>query len=118
MGKFHPLCGLLIAAVLAACSATSLAYIDVPPATLGRTCDWSTNVIQVRVESVDRAKNVIVWRKCREYKGKWPGTDVIRQSITLREPERSAIMQWAEPGRTTVMFAAEWRRAGHTYINN
>lgn len=118
MKSVHLWRALSIVAILAAFPVPSLGYIDVPPATLGRACEWSTDIIQARVESVDRARNVIVWRKCREYKGKWRGIDVIRQSVILREPERSIIMSWAEPGKTTVMFAHEGRRASHTYINN
>ena len=96
-----------------------MAYIDVPPATLGKTCDWSTDIVQARVESVDRVKNVIVWKKCREYKGKWRGTDVIRQTVNaLPEPHRTAVLKWAEPGKMTVMFALESYRWSHTYINN
>ena len=48
------------------------AYIVSPPTTLGSMVKISTQVIVVKVEKVDRDKNVIVWRKVREIKGKWP----------------------------------------------
>jgi len=92
------------------------AYIGGPPASLGMMCHWSTHVITVKVEKVDREKGIIVWRKVSETKGKWPA-EVIRQVVPAALPERQHIFGWAEVGKTTAMFALESYRWGHTYID-
>src|SRR4051794_20994363 len=102
-----PVCLCLLAlGAWAAWPAPSHAYIGGPPATLGMMCHWSTHVIQVRVEKVDKEKGIIVWRKLKDYKGKWPGGDVIRQNVG-NLPDRAYILQWADVGKTTVHFALE-----------
>jgi hypothetical protein len=102
--------------LLAIIAAPAPAYIGGPPATLGMMCNWSTHVIQVRIERVDKEKGIIVWRKLHDYKGKWPGGEVIRQNLAAC-PERAAILQWADEGKTTVIFALESYKWSHTYID-
>jgi hypothetical protein len=92
-------------------------YVGGPPTTLGLMCSWSTHVMIVRVEKVDKAKNVIIYRKVEDLKGKWPA-EVIKHNVALGPPERDYIMEWAEPGKTTVMCALESYKWGHTYIDN
>jgi hypothetical protein len=93
------------------------AYIGGPPATLGMMCHWSTHVIQVRVEKVDKDKGIIVWRRLKDYKGKWPGGgDIIRHNVAGLA-DRARILQWADPGKTTVMFSLESYKWSHTYID-
>src|SRR5262249_23180441 len=93
------------------------AYIGGPPATLGMMCNWSTHVITVRVERVDREKGVIIFRKLADHKGKWP-SEVIRQSIPAGLPERVRIFEWAEVGKITLMCALESYKWSHTYIDS
>jgi hypothetical protein len=93
------------------------AYIGGPPATLGHMCLWSTHVMSVAVDKVDREKGVIIYRKLRDIKGKWPA-DIVKHSVPPQLPERKMILEWAEPGKTTVMFALESYRWSHTYIDN
>lgn len=93
------------------------AYIDAPPATLGRMVQWSTHVIQVRVEQVDRAKGMILWRKTLDLKGKWPGGEFLVQQINLDPDTKRHILDWAEAGKTTLMFGLESYRWTHTYID-
>src|SRR5947209_8789390 len=92
------------------------AYIGGPPASLGMMCSWSTHVVLVRIEKLDREKGLIVWRKVLDYKGKWPGGETIRQNLAGCA-ERAAIMQWADEGKSTVMFALESYKWSHTYID-
>jgi hypothetical protein len=107
----------LITVVLAVLSIPSAdAYIDVPPQSLGRMCQWSTHIIQVQIEEVDQAKGIVVWRRLKDYKGKWPGGDLIRQKVTAAG-EQGYILQWAQVGRTSVIFALESYRWCHTYID-
>jgi hypothetical protein len=95
------------------------AYIGGPPATLGMMCSWSTHAIQVRVEKIDRDKKIIVWRRLQDYKGKWPGGELIQQSFPNLQPgDRDTILHWAEVGKVTVMFALESYKWSHTYIDN
>jgi hypothetical protein len=103
--------------ILATWPSPAPAYIGGPPATLGMMCNWSTHVISVKVERVDKEKNVIIFRKMADFKGKWPA-DVIRQAIPPGMPERQRIFEWAESGKTTLMFALESYKWSHTYIDS
>jgi hypothetical protein len=93
------------------------AYIGGPPLSLGLMCSWSTHVIGVKVERVDKEKNLIVFRKLIDYKGKWPA-DSIKHVVPAGLVERQQIFQWADVGRTTVMCALESYRWSHTYIDS
>ena len=83
----------------------SLAYVEAPMS-LGAIVQQSTNIVLVRVESADKERNIIVFRKVRDVKGKH-NTDIIRHNIGrggLRPNEWKPQMDWAEPGRTAVFF--------------
>src|SRR5262249_30463762 len=57
-------------------------------------------------EKVDKEKNLIIYRKVRDIKGKHP-TDVIRHNIGrggFNPREWQYPMQWAEAGKTAVFF--------------
>lgn len=98
------------------------AYIVSPPTTLGSMVKVSTQVIVVKVEKVDRDKNVIVWRKVREIKGKWP-SDLVTHRLGVETKDkkiveaRDRIMKWAEEGKTTIIFAHSHNNWAHTYID-
>jgi FG-GAP-like repeat len=84
---------------------TSRAYVEAPMS-LGAIVTQSTNIVLMRVESVDKDKNLIVYRKIRDIKGKHP-QDVILHNIGrggLRANEWKPQMDWAEPGKTAVFF--------------
>jgi FG-GAP-like repeat/FG-GAP repeat len=81
------------------------AYVEAPMS-LGAVLAQSSNVILMRVESVDRDKNLIIYRKVQDIKGKHP-LDVIKHNIGrggLRPNEWKVQMDWAEPGKMAVMF--------------
>jgi hypothetical protein len=80
-------------------------YIGVPPESLGKICSWSTHIVSIRVEKVDREKGVIVFKKVTAHKGQWP--DTICHSVAEHRVEHDAILKWAEPGKSTVMFALD-----------
>lgn len=92
------------------------AYIGGPPLSLGMMCWWSTHVMIAKVDRLDRDKNVIVFRKVRDVKGKWP-SEIIRHSFNPALGNRSYVMDWAEPGKTVIMCALESYKWGHTYID-
>jgi hypothetical protein len=81
------------------------AYVEAPHS-LGQVVRLSTNILLVRVEAVDRAKKVVVYRKVRDLKGTHKG-EVIRHNIgEPRAPfparEWANVMNWAEVGKTAV----------------
>ena len=81
------------------------AYVEAPHS-LGQVINLSTNVLLMRVEKIDRQKNLIIYRKVRDIKGKHP-TDVIRHTIGrggFNPREWQYPMQWAEVGKTAVFF--------------
>ncbi|HZY90397.1 MAG TPA: VCBS repeat-containing protein, partial [Gemmataceae bacterium] len=106
--KRRLLCGvalLLAAALLALPRREAHAYVEAPHS-LGQVVSLSTNVMLVRVEQVDKQKNVIVYRKVRDLKGKHP-TDVIKHNIGrggFHPREWQYPMAWAEVGKTAVFF--------------
>ncbi len=81
------------------------AYIEAPH-TLGRVTQESTNVLVVRVEKVERGRNLIVFRKVRDLKGTHNG-EVLKHNIGnagFSPRESQTIMAWAEPGKVAVIF--------------
>jgi hypothetical protein len=83
----------------------SLAYVEAPHS-LGQVIQLSSNIMIVRVERVDREKNLILYRKVEDLKGKHP-TDVIKHNIGrggIRPNEWKHTMDWAEPGKIAVFF--------------
>jgi hypothetical protein len=97
---------LALAGVLFLCAnRPALAYVEAPHS-LGQVINLSTNIMVLRVEQVDKTKNVIVYRKVRDLKGKHP-TDVIRHNIGrggFNPREWQYTMEWAEVGKTAIFF--------------
>jgi hypothetical protein len=115
--------GLAVIAVLALVCARlpfAFAYIEAPQS-LGSVCQQSTNIMVCVVEKVDKEKNLIIYRKLEDLKGKHP-TDIIRHNIgrggyNPREWQYS--MEWAEVGKTAIFFhnggAGEMCLGGYWY---
>jgi len=97
-----------LAAVVLAFAAAPLpapAYIEAPYP-LGRLMNESTNILVAQVEKVDKEKNLIIYRKIQDLKGKHP-TDVLRHNIGkggFHPREWQNIMALAEPGKMAVIF--------------
>ncbi len=94
-----------VVTALAWFTSRSAAYVEAAMS-LGSVLSQSTNVVLMRVEFVDRDKNLIVYRKVRDIKGTH-NTDVIKHNIGrngLRPDEWKPPMEWAEPGRLAVFF--------------
>lgn len=99
------ICSLLVAGASLYYLSSASAYVEAPYA-LGRVLLESTNVVLMRVEAVDKEKNLIIYRKVLDIKGKHP-QDVIKHNIGrggLRPNEWKQAMDWAEVGRTAVFF--------------
>jgi hypothetical protein len=93
-----------VLALLAAPSAAR-AYIEVPY-TLGRVLQEATSAFTMRVERVDKTRNLIVYSKVQDLKGV-STTVTINHSIGLAEGrpgESQNVMSWAEPGKLAVCF--------------
>src|ERR1035437_3937351 len=82
---------------------SALGYIEAAYS-LGKVVLDSTNVVLMRVVSVDRDKNIIVYRKLEDVKGKH-GADEIRQNIAhagFNPREWQNVMAWAQEGKIAV----------------
>ena len=91
--------------VLLAATGPARAYVEAPMP-LGAVIAQSTNVMVVRVEKVDKEKNLIIYRKVRDLKGVHP-TDVIKHNIGrggFNPREWQYPMEWAEVGKTAIFF--------------
>jgi hypothetical protein len=93
------------------------AYIEVAYA-LGRIMAESTNILVMQVESVDKQKGLIVYRKIRDIKGTHKGEqikhDIGKRGFHPRESQN--VMAWAEVGKIAVFF--HQGGAGEVCIDN
>ncbi|MFO0825237.1 MAG: VCBS repeat-containing protein [Gemmataceae bacterium] len=93
------------AIILLASPNRAAAYVEVP-ITLADVIKQSTNVVQMQVSKVDREKNLIIYTKIADVKGKHAQTE-IKHNIGrggLRPGEWEEIMKWAEVGKTAIFF--------------
>jgi hypothetical protein len=95
-----------LAVLVAAVSfAPAVAYVEAPMS-FGSLVQQSTVVCTMVVEKVDKANQLIVYRKVADVKGKMEQT-TIKHNIGkngLRPGEWQEIMNWAEVGKTAVFF--------------
>lgn len=95
--------------VLAVWPQYSRAYITNNPATFGLLCSIPPHVSEARIEKVSLEKGVIIFRKIRDLKGKYP-LDVIKHSIGKSHwPQHTPdmqreVMQRAVVGKTAIFF--------------
>jgi len=81
------------------------AYIEVPHS-LGRCVHESTAICLMEVVKVNTEKNLIIFKKLSDIKGKHPQVE-IKHNIGKKgfhEREWKNIMQWAEPGKKAVFM--------------
>ena len=93
------------AAVVLLAARSAPGYVEVAYS-LGRLINESTHVVLVRVEKLDRQKNLIIYRKVRDIKGTHPG-DAINHNIGKRgfhPREWQNIMKWAQVGKAALIF--------------
>ena len=95
--------------LLVACTTLNLrsiqAYVEAPQS-LGSVIQQSTNIMVCVVEKVDKEKNLIIYKKIEDLKGKHP-TDIIRHNIGkagFNPREWQYCMEWAEVGKTAIFF--------------
>lgn len=81
------------------------AYVEAAHS-LGQVIELSSNIMVLQVEKVDKEKNMIIFRKVRDLKGKHP-TDVVKHNIGrggFHPREWQYPMEWAEPGKKAIFF--------------
>jgi hypothetical protein len=104
--RLAPLMTLLVGGlILSAVPGPVLAYVEAPMS-LGAVVSQSSNIVLMEVVAVDKEKNLIIYRKVRDIKGKHP-LDTIKHNIGrggLRPNEWKPQMDWAEPGKKAVFF--------------
>jgi hypothetical protein len=101
--------------LLALWAGPSSAYIDLPPATLGRLCESSMNITVLRVDKIDREKRRIIYRAMRDLKGNAP-SDYHRQVFDPDDRAGDSILQWAERDKSILFFGSAGRNGGYSYI--
>lgn len=111
------------------------AYITNPVTTLGQLASTSTYITLVRVEKFSKEKGIIIYKKVRDLKGKYP-LETIRHAFDLKntpphqgpgdvpirpdEKDWRYAIEWADVGKTAVLFSFKYDPYGdfgHTYIN-
>jgi hypothetical protein len=86
-------------------AAPTWAYVEIPYS-LGRLVEESTHVVLLRVDRVDKTKNLILYRKVKDVKGQY-ADDVVKHNIGqagFSAREWQTIMNWAEPGKHAVFM--------------
>jgi hypothetical protein len=95
----------LVVAMVGMTASVARAYVEAP-LTLGKIVNDSTNIILMRVDKVDRERNLVIYRKVKDIKGVHP-TDVIKHNIGkagFNPREWQYAMEAAQPGNLAVMF--------------
>src|SRR5262249_48294947 len=86
-------------------TAQSRAYVEAPYS-LGQVIEESTNVVLVEVVKVNKEKNLIIFKKVEDIKGKHPDQQIKhnigRNGFHPREWQN--VMAWAEEGKRAVFF--------------
>jgi hypothetical protein len=96
---------LLCAVALLLVAPRAGAYVEAPHS-LGQVIILSTNIMMMQVEKVDKEKNMIIYRKLYDIKGKHP-TDVIKHNIGrggFHPREWQYPMEWVEVGKKAIFF--------------
>ena len=91
----------------------SFAFIDVSrPDTMGGICSRAQSITVLKLEKLNKEKGVFIYRKVADLKGEFPRDRVREQLSEAQEPgERKNYVDWAEEGKTAVLFRYENRCA-------
>lgn len=99
------ICRLTVSIFVFLFAASAFAYVEIPY-TLGRVVQESTAITLMRVEKVDKERNLILFKKVKDIKGSHP-TEVIKHNIGrggFHPREWQFIMEWADAGKTALFF--------------
>ena len=98
-------------------SLPAFAYVEAPHS-LGRIVNESTNIVVMRLEKVDKERNLLIYSKVQDLKGTHPQT-TIKHNIGkagFHPREWQNVMNWAEPGKIAIFFHNGG--ASETFIEN
>ena len=95
---------ILLLLVHCAAPALSEAYMAAMP-TLGKIIKDSSDIAVLEVDKVSREKQVIIFKKVADLKGKGV-PDVVKHKLTdgFHPRQSRTILDWAEPGAIAVCF--------------
>ena len=85
-------------------ASTAAAYVDITPS-LGSVIKDADCITVLRVEKVNREKQIVVYKKVSDLKGELPDETLrhrIADGFHPREPW--IVMEWAEPGQIAICF--------------
>jgi HEAT repeat protein len=98
---------LLLLLVVFGAPTPSRAYLEVSPTvpTLGRVVNQSTRIVVLQVDKVSREKQIIVYKKVADLKGK-DSDEVVKHKLTdgYHPREARTVLNWAEPGELAICF--------------
>jgi HEAT repeat protein len=98
---------LLLLLVVVGTPTPSRAYLEVSPTvpTLGRVVNQSTRIVVLQVDKVSREKQIVIYKKVADLKGK-DSDDVVKHKLTdgYHPRESRTVLDWAEPGELAVCF--------------
>jgi HEAT repeat protein len=99
------LCGALVLSARVGAQTPDITGGMLIPGTLGEEVNRAGTITTLRVESVDRAEEVITFRRAADLKGAGPDGP-IRHHIDMlgSERDRRAVLDWARPGQMAVCF--------------
>lgn len=90
----------------------AVAYIHFPPMTLQKMCKESHQIRLLKVEKVNKEKGVIVFEVVQTLKGEKSQITSFRHLIRPDYEGVKPILDWAEEGKTAVMFSIESKPGG------
>jgi HEAT repeat protein len=102
---------LLLLLCLLGTASQSRAFLEVSPVvpTLGRVVNQSTSIVVLQVDKVSREKQVVIYKKVADLKGKGSDEPVKHKLSEGYHPRESrTVLDWAEPGELAVSFRTGW----------
>jgi HEAT repeat protein len=95
---------LCVIPIVLAAATQSWAYLAAMP-TLGKIITDSRNIVVLQVDRVSREKQVVIYKRVANLKGK-DLPDVVKHKLTdgFHARQARSILDWAEPGRIAVCF--------------
>lgn len=113
-------------ALVAICVSAAVAYIDIPPPTLGELCFTSRNIYYLKVEKASAERGVIVFKTAKRLRGAEGITDedAAKHVVGKEAAGRNVVLDWATANgadKTAVFFnihamTRDERRSGHGYV--
>jgi hypothetical protein len=108
------LAGITLGMALAAPAA--VAYIHFPPMTLQKMCKVSHQIRVLKVEKLNKEKGIIIFEVADSPKSQKPQVTPFKHVLSTDVEGTKPILDWAEEGKTAVMFSIESQELGIGYV--